>query len=195
MISFDAAVLSIAIDPKARVPVDFRTGKPIPFARERVDAVIASLEQEGEVVLIAAPALAEALTTVAPKAIEITERLESVTSFRIRPFGKKEAIEIALRTHSALKAGDKREGVDEPWQKVKYDRQIIAIAKTEGATAIYSTDKGVHEHARLWGVTPLHLGDIPVPAVTGEQEEMFEPRSAESAERTITGEDGSTGDI
>lgn len=173
MIAFDAAILSLAIDRKSRVPIDFRTGDPIPSARERVNALIASLEEENEVILIPAPALAEALTTVAEKAIELTDLIEKRVSFRIRAFGKREAIEVAMRTHSAILAGDKKEGAEEPWQKVKYDRQIVAIAKTEGATAIYSTDKGVHTHAKLWGIQAFHLGDVPLPAASGTQDEMF----------------------
>ena len=129
MVLFDAAILSIAIDSKANIPSDFRTGHPIPDARERVNALIASLEKDGEGIIIPTPALAEALTTLAEKAIELTEQIEQRACFRIRPFGKREAIEIAMRTRAAILAGDKREGLTDPWQKVKYDRQIIATAK------------------------------------------------------------------
>jgi hypothetical protein len=174
MVLFDAAILSLAIDPKAVIPSDFRTGLPIPQARERVDALIESLENDGDGIVIPTPALGEALTTLADKAIELTEQLERRTCFRIKPFGKREAIEIALRTRAAILAGDKREGVNEPWQKVKYDRQIIAIAKIENVAAIYSTDRGIHEHGRLWGIPVLHLADVSL----GSAEvniEMFPP--------------------
>jgi predicted nucleic acid-binding protein len=174
MVLFDAAILSLAIDRRSRIPIDFRTGKPIPEARERVDSLINGLERDGEVILIPAPALAEALVTLADKAIELTEHLENRTCFHIKAFGKREAIELAIRTHKAIVAGDKREGVEEPWQKVKYDRQIVATAKTEGATAIYSSDKGVHEHAKLWGIPVLHLADVPLPAVSGPQGELYD---------------------
>lgn len=170
MVLFDAAILSIAIDPKARVPSDFRTGQPIPQARERVDSLIDSLERDSEAIVIPTPALAEALTTLAEKAIELTEQLERRTSFRIKPFGKREAIEIAMRTRAAILAGDKREGVTDPWQKVKYDRQIVAIAKTENVSAIYSTDRGIHEHAKLWAIPVLHLADVPLRPSNAVQE-------------------------
>jgi predicted nucleic acid-binding protein len=160
MVLFDAAVLSIAIDPKAIVPSDFRTGQPIPDARERVDALIRLLEQDGDGIVIPTPALAEALTTLAEKAIELTEQIERRACFRIKPFGKREAIEIAIRTRAAIIAGDKREGIQDPWQKVKYDRQIVTIAKTENVAAIYSTDKSIHAHSKLWGIPVLHLADV-----------------------------------
>jgi len=194
MILFDAAILSLAIDPRSRIPSDFRTGKLIPEARERVDALIEGLERDGDVILIPAPALAEALTALAEKAVEMTEQIENRSCFRIKAFGKREAIEIAIRTHDAILAGDKREGVEEPWQKVKYDRQIIAIAKTENVTAIYSTDEGVHKHAKLWGIPVLHLADVTLPSVTGPQQEMFdetEPTAPISAPTEVPG--GSAG--
>ena len=36
--------------------------------------------------------------------------------------------------------GNKKDGSGEPWAKIKYDRQIVAIAKVIGASAIYSDD-------------------------------------------------------
>src|ERR1700693_3445801 len=196
MVLFDAAILSLAIDSKSRIPADFRTGEPIPQARERIDALIASLEKDGEVIVIPAPALSEALTTLADKAIELTEQIENKTYFRIKPFGKREAIEVAIRTHNAIKVGDKREGIEEPWQKVKYDRQIVATAAVEGVTAIYSTDKGVHEHAKLWGIPAMHLADVPLRAGTEQQKEMShkeEIPKTESASTSAAGRGGAAG--
>jgi predicted nucleic acid-binding protein len=174
MVLFDAAILSISIDPRANVPSDFRTGQPIPDARARVDTLIDNLEKDSDAIVIPTPALGEALTTLAEKAIEITEQIERRSCFRIKAFGKREAIEIAMRTRAAILAGDKREGVTEPWQKVKYDRQIIAIAKTENVAAIYSTDKGIHEHAKLWGIPVFHLADVKLASSPGDQDELFD---------------------
>jgi hypothetical protein len=63
-----------------------------------------------------------------------------------------------------LKSGDKREGEKtEPWQKLKYDRQIVAISLVEGATEIYTGDRDVYNQALRWGANPVHLADLPVP--------------------------------
>jgi predicted nucleic acid-binding protein len=56
------------------------------------------------------------------------------------PFDTRAAIELAVMTRNAIDQGDKRGGVDAPWNKVKFDRQIVAIAKVAGATTIYSDD-------------------------------------------------------
>src|ERR1043166_7633638 len=172
MVIFDAVILSLAIDEKANIPSDYRTGKPIPDARARVDALIAKLEKDGECIVVPAPALAEALVSLAERAIDVSEQLESSSNFRIKAFGKREAIEVAIRTQKAIAGGDKREGIDQPWQQCKYDRQIIATAKTEGATAIYSEDRYIHQHGQLWRIQVLHLADVPLASPTN-QDEMF----------------------
>jgi hypothetical protein len=64
-------------------------------------------------------------------------------NFRIAEFGVRAAVEVANWTARAIADGDKREGVNSPWQKVKFDRQICAIGKVEGASAIYSDDDAV----------------------------------------------------
>jgi len=62
-----------------------------------------------------------------------------------KPFGVRAAVETAERLAAAIKAGDKREGEKaQPWEKLKFDRQIIAISLVEGATAIYSNTTKRH---------------------------------------------------
>ena len=47
--------------------------------------------------------------------------------------------------------------------KIKFDRQIVAIAKVEGATAVYSDDKNVVAYAREAGLEGYRLADLPEP--------------------------------
>jgi hypothetical protein len=49
--------------------------------------------------------------------------------FYVVPFDTLAAIELAVMTRNALAAGDKRAGSKESWAKVKFDRQIAAIAR------------------------------------------------------------------
>lgn len=66
-------------------------------------------------------------------------------------------------TREALRAGDKRGGSAEPWQKVKYDRQIIAIARVYGANLIYSDDDGIKTFADQIGLTVVRTWELPLP--------------------------------
>ena len=71
-------------------------------------------------------------------------------------FGEKQAVH--LTTSEAEGAG-----ATGPWAKVKYDRQIVAIAKVSGATAIYSDDD-VRTLGGRHGIPVLGLADLPLPA-------------------------------
>ncbi len=66
-------------------------------------------------------------------------------------------------TRQAIDAGDKRGGSSAPWQKVKVDRQVIAIARVEGATHIYADDHNLTAFARQLGMEALSTWDLPVP--------------------------------
>lgn len=50
------------------------------------------------------------------------------------------------------------------WAKLKYDRQIIAIALVAGATVIYSDDKGLRTIAMRHGIKVIGLADLDLPA-------------------------------
>ena len=62
-------------------------------------------------------------------------------------------------TRQALREGDLRAGTRSTRAKLKFDRQIVAIARTRSQTTIYSDD---HDIATL--AEPLGLEVIPVPA-------------------------------
>ncbi len=68
-------------------------------------------------------------------------------------------------TRAAIDGGDKRGGAEGHWSKIKYDRQIVAIAKTEGASIIYSDDNNVHTLGGNLGLSVLRIADLPLPPV------------------------------
>jgi hypothetical protein len=46
---------------------------------------------------------------------------------------------------------------------MKYDRQIVAVAKVCGATTIYSDDKDVRTLAKTVKIEVIGLADLPLP--------------------------------
>lgn len=66
-------------------------------------------------------------------------------------------------TRDAIRSGDKRAGSDSAWQKVKYDRQIIAIARVRQASAIYSDDGGVRLFGEQLGMRVIPTWAMPLP--------------------------------
>jgi hypothetical protein len=186
MQSFDANALSILLFKGSAVPLDFRTNPPapIPYARERMEHLVKELSQKGEKILIPAPSLSEFLVTAVFAGASIQDYLaiiQKAQHFITRPFGVRAAVEAAERLATAIKAKDKREGEKtEPWQKLKYDRQIVAISLVEGATEIYTTDSGVYNQALRWGIKPVHPADLPVPAEQLKLMDVSKPTSKPS---------------
>lgn len=85
------------------------------------------------------------------------------------------AVELASMTREAIRAGDKKDGSLSPWQKVKIDRQIIAIARVRGATRIYSDDEGVATFAERIGIEVVQTWKMPLPPIDPQQELAFRP--------------------
>jgi hypothetical protein len=71
-------------------------------------------------------------------------------------------------TGSALKAGDRRSGSTESMAKVKFDRQIVAIAKVNHAHAIFSDDENIRKFAIANGVNPIAIWELPLPPVDAQ---------------------------
>ena len=74
------------------------------------------------------------------------------------------AVEAAIRTYDARQRGQKKGG--DPSQsktKIKFDRQIVAVAVVEGATAVYSDDKALRGYAVEAGMEAFDLPNLPLP--------------------------------
>jgi hypothetical protein len=91
------------------------------------------------------------------------EHLQKYSVFRIEPFDTKAAIEVAAMTRAALDSGKKRGQSSASWAKVKFDRQIVAIAKVAGATTIYSDDKDLVPLAKAAKIEVIGIADLPLP--------------------------------
>jgi hypothetical protein len=50
-----------------------------------------------------------------------------------------------------------------PWQKVKYDRQIVAISKVHKVHTIYSNDDHVRVIAENLGIKVVPCWELPLP--------------------------------
>jgi len=58
----------------------------------------------------------------------------------------------------------------ETWAKVKFDRQIVAIAKANGIQVIYTDDMALSAVAQANGMTPHHTCELPLPPQKLQQE-------------------------
>lgn len=155
---FDTSYLSVFLNANPPVPKD-RAEQPVKFFKERVATLITNLNAVDEIVGVPAPALAELLVRAGAQKADFVSVFNDQYKFEILPFNTRAAIEAAeLIEKIKADTKGKHEGT---WAKVKFDNQIIAIAKAEGASVIYSDDTGIERCAQRVGIRVLRICDLP----------------------------------
>lgn len=171
IVGVDATALGRLINPKGTPPDDPETGRPVNRAEDRIRKLISDLERDRSTIVIPTPALAEALVVAGDAGPAIIERLRASGIFSVAPFDERAAVELAAMTRDALRAGHKSSGSDAPWQKVKLDRQILAIARTRSAQRFYTDDRSLIGFARAVGMEVVQTWELPLP--TAEEPDLF----------------------
>lgn len=162
MVVIDATILLLLLRPGT--PTSREDGVPIDKPKERIEYLVRRLDKAGVKIIIPTPALSEALVRAgAAASLQIVEHLQRYSVFRIEPFDTLAAIEVAAMAREALSGGKKKAQSTSTWAKVKYDRQIVAIAKVVGATTIYSDDGDVRRLAKKGKIDVVGLAELPLP--------------------------------
>jgi hypothetical protein len=163
MVVIVATMLMLLVRPGTPAPAG-PDGLPIEKSKERIELLVEKLQRARTKLIIPAPALSEVLVRVTPEASQlIVEYLNKYAIFRIEPFDTKAAIEVAAMTRAALARKAKKGHSPATWAKIKYDRQIVAIAKVCGATEIYSDDADIAGIAKAAGIKVIGIADLPLP--------------------------------
>jgi len=174
MVVFDANFLIYFLDPK------IKGGESNNL---RIDHLVATIQKSGERIVVRTPALSELLVKAGdagPRYLEIIARSKF---FRVAEFGERAAVEVATLTREAIAQGDKRGAtLEADWAKVKFDRQIVAIARVVGAKAIYTNDGQLAKHAEAVGIMAIGLDDLPEPPVAPQLELGLDPVEPEQHE-------------
>lgn len=163
MILLDATAFTLLVNPGAKPPTDPATGKPVARAKERFAFLEVEVQRQNETIVIPSPALAEVLVGLGDAGPAVLARIMQSARFKIASFDTREAVEVATMTREAIRVGDKKDGSPSPWQKVKIDRQIIAIARVQGVQCIYSDDGGVAAFAEKVGIPVVQTWTMPLP--------------------------------
>ncbi|WP_146120321.1 hypothetical protein [Paraburkholderia sp. BL21I4N1] len=132
--------------------------------KARIDNFLSNAEKSKARIVIPMPAVAEYLVGADTAAIESFNKLERKTYIFVAPFDRAAAFECALLDRAALGGGNKKDEVVEPWQKIKIDRQIIAIGKAQGVTLVISSDDGVRKNALRVGISATTVSELELPA-------------------------------
>lgn len=176
--AFDASMLILLFDAEAGAPIDPATDQPVTHCQDRVRYLLNALAKvKGARIIVPAPALAEFLVRTKPKsAPDYISQIQRIRGCRIAPFAERAAIEfsemqrVVLREH---RRPARRE--IETRAKAKFDQQIVAIAKVEGATTIYSDDHGLGSFARRFEIETIGVGRLPLSPEAKQGDLFLEP--------------------
>lgn len=138
------------------------TGVEVPDPERRIEALIDLVENSHGSIIIPTPVLAEYLVGIDKKDHQShISIIQKRSCFEIASFDEIAAYECAqmpsMRELKAMMASDTA-------NKVKFDRQIISIAKSLNVDEIWTHDIGVFKRCKEMGVVVKSLADIaPVP--------------------------------
>ncbi|OOG65508.1 hypothetical protein B0E46_03955 [Rhodanobacter sp. B04] len=162
MVVIDATTLMLLFHPTAKPPLDELTGEPLTKCKERIELLLQNLSKGGIQVMVPTPVLSEILVTSGADKARILAEINNAYAFKIQPFDMLAAVEVAVLTDPDLQS-NKVLTEDETKAKVKFDRQIIAIAKVAGVKTIYSDDGRLGKKAAANGITVVKTSDLPLP--------------------------------
>ncbi len=130
---------------------------------DRIEKLLEDLDSESERIILPTPVLSEFLILVGKDGPEYLERLSGMKTILVKPFDEKAAIELAAREVEDREKGSKRGGSASPWAKLRFDRQIVAIAATNEAKRIYSDDEDVRKFATRLRIDVIRTWELPLP--------------------------------
>jgi predicted nucleic acid-binding protein len=169
IVAFDASVLMYLLDETTAAPLG-EDGQPVQDCQVRVSHLIAELQRAKAKIVIPAPALAEILVYGGSAGAEWLNILNTSRRIHVSPFDVKAAVEYSVMER--MRAGHLNPG--QRRAKAKFDAQIVAIARMEGATTIYSDDSDVKklwaDHGQVKGIA-----DLPLPPQDLQMRMEFDP--------------------
>jgi predicted nucleic acid-binding protein len=158
MIIFDASFLVVFLNRNPE-PAKDRQDKPVSRFKERVEYLATSLTSSGEQIGIPTPAMAEVLVRAGKGRSQFVSILSDRMLFQLVPFDARAAIEAADLI-ALIKANKETWGTH---AKIKFDIQIVATAKAEDATVIYSDDIDIENFAKRLKIPVMRICDLPLP--------------------------------
>jgi hypothetical protein len=160
---FDAGFLHILFDDKARIPHN-KAGKPVvDRAQERIEFLVQTMSQRNDKIIVPTPALAEFMLMAFDKWNDYLTIIRRKAVFEIAGFDDPEAVELVEHWQKYGDSKRLKPNRPETWAKLKYDRQIVAIAVTRRVECIYSTDSDLKRFALQIGKDCRNLIDLPLP--------------------------------
>lgn len=149
--------MKLALDCNALIEIS-RPDDPV--ALFRFQYLVRELDA---VFVVPTPVIAEYLVQVEAEGVAWLATQRRRKNFLILPFDYRAAQECALLERQALAAGMKQTGKLNPRQKVKVDRQILAVARVNQCETLFTGDHGLAALAGWLDMECRAIGDLPLP--------------------------------
>ncbi|MGD9562551.1 MAG: hypothetical protein AB7F88_10645 [Pyrinomonadaceae bacterium] len=167
MICVDNNFLVLLFFPGVPARPDPSTGKPTEQLQERLKLLQDNWQTNHETILLADPALCEFLILAYADRTTYLRQFQNSPNYEIRPFDTRAAIELASMYNVEKKTltGKKLAAFNsvDTKTRLKFDRQIIAIAKANNIKTIYSDDNGVKTFGEFHGLEVIRSFELPLP--------------------------------
>lgn len=131
--------------------------------KARLTHLLESVDKLKGKVLFPTPAVAEFLVQADQAALTILNTFQGKSSIVAAPLDLAAAFELSQMDAAAQSRGDKRDGSSREWQKIKVDRQLVAISKRFGAELIVSGDSDVRAAAARVGIQAMDISELAIP--------------------------------
>jgi len=152
------------LHPHAKPPKDPATGKPVERIADRIEKLLEDLDSDSERIILPTPVLSEFLILVGKDGFQYLDRISGMRNILIKPFDEVAAIELAAREVEDREKGSKRGSSASTWAKLRFDRQIVAIARTNKADTIYSDDEDVRTFATRLAIAVIRTWELSLPS-------------------------------
>jgi rRNA-processing protein FCF1 len=183
MVVIDATTLMLLFRSDVPARATDSKGKSIDYVPERVTHLVKTVEGSKSRIVIPTPVLSELLAQasrdppfLSPSAS--ADRVMTASSIAARVSNgstrNTAARSISSRMHCVSSAVART--------KIKFDRQIVAIAKVVQATAIYTDDQNLASTAKTVGIPSIGLAELPLPPETAQGQLPFEAKKPDAAD-------------
>ena len=98
MVAIDSTFFPYLFKHKTRVPKDPATDKTVEYVDDRIDLLIETLQEDGETIIIPAPALSEFLVLAKNDGPKYLDIITKSPLYEVKPFDEMAAVELAAKT-------------------------------------------------------------------------------------------------
>jgi predicted nucleic acid-binding protein len=159
-VALDTSVLLYLVYPNAPAPIDPATGARVEHCEQRIEGFLEEMDARETQIIIPTPVLSELLIRAHDRQSEILAVLTGKKAVVVQAFDLQAAVEnAALRRDKKLT----RAFAAQTKNEVRFDLQIMAIAKVCQADFLYTDDGNLVKRCRQAGMAVRGIADIPVP--------------------------------